>query len=217
MAKDEESKTPPFQLFQQPSKKAEPLPTEKDNQPPPPFQQPPVFQKTPAPPPPPVKPPPQVLEDKPRPVHDHTTIKPARTFNGLTARNKKMLWVAAGILAVVIASYFIVTAVLKNADTPAAPQVEKTETAPAAKSTPAPPAAKPTKGMVQTEKGSNVNMRALPAEDSQVVIQIPTGAEVVILRYGEEVELKGEKGRWYRVAYRAQIGWVWGKFIKEKQ
>jgi hypothetical protein len=61
-------------------------------------------------------------------------------------------------------------------------------------------------------------MRALPAEDSQAVIQIPTGAEVVILRYGEEAQLKdGEKGRWCRVAYRAQIGWVWGKFIKEKQ
>lgn len=217
MAKDEEPKTPPFQLFQQPSKKAEPLPSEKANQPPPPFHQPPVFQKTPPPPPPPVKPSSPVLEDKPRPVRDHTTIKSASTFNGLTPRTRKILWIIAGILAIVIASYFIVSAVLKKADTPAAPTVEKTETAPAPKSTLTPPAAKPIKGVVQTEKGSNVNMRALPAEDSQVVIQIPTGAEIVILRYGEEVELKGEKGRWCRVAYRAQIGWVWGKFIKEKQ
>jgi hypothetical protein len=159
-----------------------------------------------------------VLEDKPRPVRDHTTIKPARTFNGLTARTKKILWIIAGILAVVLASYFIITSVRKKADTPAATPAEKIETAPAPKPALAPPAAKPTKGVVQTEKGSNVNMRALPAEDSQAVIQIPTGAEVVILRYGEEAQLKdGEKGRWCRVAYRAQIGWVWGKFIKEKQ
>jgi hypothetical protein len=60
-------------------------------------------------------------------------------------------------------------------------------------------------------------MHTLPSEGSRIVIQIPSGSEVVILRYGEEVELKGEKGRWCRVAYRAQIGWVWGKFIKEKQ
>lgn len=216
MAKDQDSKTPQFQLFQQPSKKAEPLPSEKTNQPPPPFHQPPVFQKPPIPPPDAVKPPP-VLEDKPHLVYDHTTIKPARTLNGLTARNKKMLWIIAGILAIVLASYFIIKAVLKKADTPAAPPEVKTEAAPAPKPTLAPPSAKPINGMVQTETGSKVNMRALPSEDSQMVIQIPTGAEVVVLRYGEEVELKGEKGRWCRVAYRAQIGWVWGKFIKEKK
>jgi hypothetical protein len=211
MAKDEDSKTPPFQLFQLPSKKAEPPPSEKANQPPPPFQQPPVFQKTPTPPLPLVKPPPPVLEDKPRP-----TIKSARTFNGLTARTKKILWITARILAVVFASYFIITLVLKKSDTPAAPPVEKPEPAPAPKPALAPPAAKPINWTVQTETGSKVNMRALPSEDSQMVIQIPTGAEVVILRYGEEAEVKGEKGRWCRVAYRAQIGWVWGKFVKEK-
>lgn len=215
MAKDEEPKTPPFQLFQQPSKKAEPPPSEKTNQPPPPFQQPPVFQKTPAPPP--VKPSPPVLEDKPRQVRDHMTIKSAKAFKGLTASTKKILWITAGILAAVIAAYFVVTAVLKKTDTPATTPVEKTEPAPAPKSNPAPTSTKPIKGMVQTEKGSNLNMRALPAENSQVVIQIPNGAEVIILRYGEEVELNGEKGRWCRVAYRAQLGWVWGKFVKEKQ
>lgn len=222
MAIDEGSKTPPFQLFQQPSKQAEPLPSEKAKQPPPLFQQPPVFKKTPTPlpvsppPPAPVNPPPaQVVT--PRPRTDYATIKPARTFNGLTPRGKKILWISAGVLAVSIAVYFLITFLLKKSDSPAAALMEKTGTASAPKPTVALPPAKPTKGMVQTETGSNVNLRESTSESSKSIILIPPGAEVMILRYGEEVELRGEKGRWCRVAYRAQIGWVWGKFIKEKK
>lgn len=221
MAKDEESKTPPFQLFQQPSRKAEPPPSEKANQQPPlPFQQPPVFEKTPTPPPAPVKPPPAV-EEKPRPVRDHTAIKPARLLSGLTARKKKALWIIAGVLVAGLASYFILTSVLKEPDAPAATAaapLEKKEKPPSPKPTPASPSTKLTKkGMVRTENGGVVNMRTTPSEDGTSFTAIPTGAEVVIFRYGEETALNnGEKGRWCRVAYRGEVGWVWGKFVKEK-
>lgn len=215
MAKDEESKTPPFQLFQQPSRKVEPLPSEKANrQPPPPFQQPPVFEKKPTPPP--------AREEKPRPVRDHAAITPARFLSGLTARKKKALWIIAGVLVVGLASYFILTSVLKEPDAPAATAaapLEKKEKSPALKPAPASPSTKLTKkGVVRTENGGVVNMRITPSEDGQQVVQISPGEEVVIFRYGEEVTLKnGEKGRWCRVAYRGEVGWVWGKFVKEKQ
>lgn len=220
MAKDEGSKPPPFQLFQQPSQKVEPLPSEKTNQPSPPFQQPPVFQKTPPPPlppPPPVKPAP-VIEEKPRPIPDQTAIKPAGTFNGLTPRSRKILWIIVGVLAVSVAAYFLITFLLKESDRPAVVPVEKTETASAPKPTVPSPPAKYLKGVIKTEvAGSKVNVHSEASEDAPTIVQVVAGDDLVIFRYGEETTLKnGEKGKWCRVAYRAQIGWVWGKYVKEK-
>ncbi len=74
------------------------------------------------------------------------------------------------------------------------------------------------KGQIQTEGGGIVNMRDQPSEDGALVSPIPTGAEVIIFRYGGDTALKnGEQGRWCRIAYDAKIGWVWGKYVKEKE
>lgn len=72
------------------------------------------------------------------------------------------------------------------------------------------------RGVIQTEKGSNVNMRDLPTVDAEFIIKVPSGAEVIIFRYGEEAELNGEKGRWCRIGYNGEAGWIWGKYVKEK-
>lgn len=167
-------------------------------------------------------------EERPLVVPQHHPIQtkeksPIRTPIGVT-KTLKVLLIVAGLAIVGLVLFFVVSSVLKKSDAPVK-ELEKTET-PTPSSPepelstsppPSPPSTEKVKGQIQTEGGGIVNMRDLPSEDGAVVIPIPTGAEVIIFRYGEDTVLKnGEQGRWCRIAYKAQLGWVWGKYVKEK-
>jgi N-acetylmuramoyl-L-alanine amidase len=58
-------------------------------------------------------------------------------------------------------------------------------------------------GVVQT-KGGNLNIRRKPTVDSEIVGQIPNGAEVQVF---------GETGGWYVVQYGTVVGYVRGDYL----
>ncbi|MBL8021174.1 MAG: SH3 domain-containing protein [Leptospirales bacterium] len=59
-----------------------------------------------------------------------------------------------------------------------------------------------------------LNMRNEPNVGAQVVLLIPENAEVTVLeRTGEEVEIGGKRGKWTKVSFGSQRGWVFGGFL----
>lgn len=193
--------------------------------PPPPVapDPPPVFipkaEQPPVVPPPVYTPqaePPPVSRERP-PVQNWEPQRPGTPAE--SSKRLMLLLIVAGLVIVGLVITFVLIPRLKKSDT-SAKEPENTEVSPKPSKPVIPTAPAPTskKGEIQTENGGIVNMRDQPSEDGKIVLPIPTGAEVAVLRYGEETQLKdGEKGRWCRVAYRAELGWVWGKFVKEKQ
>lgn len=152
------------------------------------------------------------------------------------SKNAKLLLVAGvGIISLFIL-YLVLTPLLRKTETSATSNPNETETSITSQTeetqapevepleeieTPSPPLPSNTStkflsGIIQTEKGSNVNMRDLPTVDAEPIMKVPSGAKVIIFRYGEETELNGEKGRWCRIGYNGEAGWIWGKYVKEK-
>ncbi len=61
---------------------------------------------------------------------------------------------------------------------------------------------------------STLNMRDKPSLASDIVIQIPVESEVDILFYDTETYyLEGKPGKWCKIKYAGQEGWVWGNFL----
>lgn len=72
-----------------------------------------------------------------------------------------------------------------------------------------------TKGVISTSSNS-LNMRSEASLDGSILMRIPNGSSVSILYYDdEELFLDGSVGRWCRIKYADQEGWVWGNYIDE--
>lgn len=69
------------------------------------------------------------------------------------------------------------------------------------------------KATIDVESGA-LNMRDKPLLSSNIVARIPDGSVVDVLYFDTEIYyLGGEKGKWVRVKYADQEGWVWDKYI----
>ncbi len=186
-------------------------------------------------------PPPPIIAETPPPIaSSDSDIDPADWITN----NSKALLTALVSISVIFVLYFVITSLfntpptsaISSSNTTEAPDIsQRQETPPPAVNqpeeretfVPAPREATPppqsddspagfSLGVIQTEKGGNVNLRALPSGDAEPIMKIPSGAEVLIFKYGEETELKGERGKWCRVGYNGESGWIWGKYIQEK-
>lgn len=61
----------------------------------------------------------------------------------------------------------------------------------------------------------NLNMRVKPAIGAEVVLQLPVGTVVEILYYdGETYRIGGNYGKWCKIRYAGEEGWVWGNYLK---
>lgn len=61
---------------------------------------------------------------------------------------------------------------------------------------------------------STLNMRDKASLASDIVLQIPVESEVDILYYDTETYyLEGKQGKWCKIKYAGQEGWVWGNFL----
>jgi uncharacterized protein YgiM (DUF1202 family) len=61
-----------------------------------------------------------------------------------------------------------------------------------------------------------LNMRSGPSLTSEIVTKIPANSEVEILFYDTQTYyLNSLPGKWARIKYAGQEGWVWGNFIRE--
>jgi len=64
--------------------------------------------------------------------------------------------------------------------------------------------------------GKTLNMRSKASLSSEIIMQIPTESEVDILFYDTEVYfLDNKSGKWCKIRYSGQEGWVWGNFLLE--
>lgn len=71
------------------------------------------------------------------------------------------------------------------------------------------------RAMIDVESES-LNMRDMPSLSSAILLQIPDSSNVDILFYDkEEFVLDGKYGRWCRIKYADQEGWVWGNYLLE--
>lgn len=60
-----------------------------------------------------------------------------------------------------------------------------------------------------------LNMRNCPSLSGDIILKIPNGLEVTILYYdSEEIELEGQQGKWCKVKYDDQEGWVWSRYLE---
>ncbi|NNE27476.1 MAG: SH3 domain-containing protein [Saprospiraceae bacterium] len=61
-----------------------------------------------------------------------------------------------------------------------------------------------------------LNMRDKPSLSSEILMKIPANSEVEVLFFDSQVfYLEGLPGRWCKIKYAEQEGWVWGNYIKE--
>lgn len=71
------------------------------------------------------------------------------------------------------------------------------------------------KALIDIES-NNVNMRSAPSLSGDIVLKIPDSSIVQIQYYDtEKYILDGKFGRWCRIIYANEEGWVWGNFLKE--
>ncbi len=69
------------------------------------------------------------------------------------------------------------------------------------------------KATIDVESGT-LNMRDKPLLSSNVIARIPDGSVIDILYFDTETYyLEGERGKWVKVKYANQEGWVWNKYI----
>lgn len=67
--------------------------------------------------------------------------------------------------------------------------------------------------IVETTANS-LNLRSLPNISSEVIIKIPDSSAVKVLYFDEEVlVLDGVTGKWCKIKYADQEGWVWGNYL----
>lgn len=72
------------------------------------------------------------------------------------------------------------------------------------------------KAIVDVEAGT-LNMRDQPLLVSNIVAKIPDSSIVDVLYFDTKVYyLGGKSGRWCKIKYAGQEGWVWGGFVKIK-
>jgi len=70
------------------------------------------------------------------------------------------------------------------------------------------------KALVDVEQGT-LNMRSEPQLVSSIIAKIPDSSLVDVLYFDTKVYyLGGKSGRWCKIKYADQDGWVWGGFIK---
>lgn len=63
---------------------------------------------------------------------------------------------------------------------------------------------------------NHLNMRDKASLSSSIVMQIPAESIVDILYYDTETfYLEGKPGKWARIKYANEEGWVWGNFLKQ--
>jgi len=63
-----------------------------------------------------------------------------------------------------------------------------------------------------------VNMRDAPSLTSNVLAKLPDSTQVQIIYYDQEtLFLEGKSGKWAKILYASQEGWVWGNYLKEIQ
>ena len=63
---------------------------------------------------------------------------------------------------------------------------------------------------------NTLNLRDKPSLNSGIVLQIPAESEVDILFYDtEKYYLEGKAGKWCKIQYAGQEGWVWGNYLLE--
>lgn len=64
--------------------------------------------------------------------------------------------------------------------------------------------------------GNTLNLRSEPSLVSDVILHIPSESQVDILFYDTETYyLDGKAGKWCKISYTGQEGWVWGNFLLE--
>ena len=64
--------------------------------------------------------------------------------------------------------------------------------------------------------GNTLNLRSEPSLVSEVILHIPSESQVDILFYDTETYyLDGKAGKWCKISYTGQEGWVWGNFLLE--
>ena len=64
------------------------------------------------------------------------------------------------------------------------------------------------------DKQGIINMRSLPDINSDVIIKIAANEKVEILYYDTELKtIQGENGRWVKVRYLDNEGWVWSGLL----
>ncbi len=69
------------------------------------------------------------------------------------------------------------------------------------------------KAYVATETES-LNLRSEPNLSSSIILRIPNKSRVSILYYDDiEYYLDGANGKWCRIRYGDQEGWVWGNYL----
>lgn len=72
-------------------------------------------------------------------------------------------------------------------------------------------------GIIDIES-ETVNVRSKSSLVSDIILQIPNGSEVQILYFDtEKFYLDGKQGKWCRIIYAGQEGWVWGNFVRVPQ
>jgi hypothetical protein len=60
-----------------------------------------------------------------------------------------------------------------------------------------------------------LNMRAKPVLGADVVAQLAVGTVVELLYYDSETHrIGGEYGKWCKIRYGGEEGWVWGNYLK---
>jgi len=65
-------------------------------------------------------------------------------------------------------------------------------------------------------ESSYVNLREAASLSSTVIAKLPDSTLVRIMYYGTETFfLEGKQGKWCRIQYADQEGWVWGNFLEE--
>ena len=107
------------------------------------------------------------------------------------------------------------TPVTSTLDTAITPPAILVPTTPILKVTPS--ATTNSIGYVQTEKGSDLRLHALPKIDSEIIATIPNKTAIIILGYEDSYSvLNGENGKWCQIKYDGKIGWAWGNFIIKK-
>ncbi len=71
------------------------------------------------------------------------------------------------------------------------------------------------RGMVIIDSPT-LNLRSGPSLTSAIVMKIPANAEVEILFYDTETfYLNSKPGKWCRIRYVGNEGWVWGNFVNQ--
>lgn len=211
MVKDENPKAPPFQLFQQPSKKAEPLPSEKTDQPrqpPQQFQQPPKQSVTP-----PFQK--EKVKNQSFTNRGETTAISSNAFGNWVKKNRKWLGIGSALVVCVFLLLYIVLPMLSGSNTQtdeeAHPATQTKKEKPSANSKP--PIGY---GYIRTKNDSALNLREGPSETAKAIVSIPNLSVVKIMDYDDRVVkiTNGETGQWCRVDYKGKEGWVWGGFVE---